>query len=155
MKKHSHQTAETYTSKVLEEFLSLGSPEELARTENRMMLAAKIHDVMTAKSIGKKQLAEMVGQSPSVITKWLSGGHNFTVDTLTDIQRVLGVRLLDVDEKPATQTTYQLQLSVTVVLSTPQAIPYSTEGQSYLYPSHQTDKVVAPASTFNRKMPCA
>ncbi|MBK9336732.1 MAG: helix-turn-helix transcriptional regulator [Lewinellaceae bacterium] len=55
----------------------------LARTENRMLLSVKIQDAMTAKGIGKKQLAEMMGQSPSVITKWLSGGHNFTVDTLT------------------------------------------------------------------------
>lgn len=82
---------ETYTSAILEEFLSSGTPEELARTENRMMLAAKIQDAMIVSGIGKKQFADLLGKRPSVITKWLSGSHNFTVDTLTDIQRVLGV----------------------------------------------------------------
>ncbi|MBV6440737.1 MAG: XRE family transcriptional regulator [Haliscomenobacteraceae bacterium CHB4] len=153
MKKQTRQPARTYHSDVLEDFLSFSTPEQYARTESRMMLAAKIQDAMTAKGIGKKQLAEMMGQRPSVITKWLSGGHNFTSDTLTDIQRVLGVRLLDVGEKPAIQKTYQI--SVTVVLSTPETIPHPTGGQPYSYPSHQTDKVLAPVSTFDRKIPCA
>ena len=110
MKKNAHQPAKTHNSSVLEEFLSLGSPEELARTETRMMLAAKIFDAMEAKGLGKKQFAELMGQSPSVITKWLSGGHNFTVDTLSDIQRVLDVQLLALEEKPAPQIRYQFIL---------------------------------------------
>ena len=80
-----------YTRNILEEFLSLSSSEELARTQTRMMLAAKIYDAMIAKGIDKKQFAELLGHRLSVINKWLSGRHNFTVDTLTDIQRVLGV----------------------------------------------------------------
>ncbi|MBK8922648.1 MAG: helix-turn-helix transcriptional regulator [Saprospirales bacterium] len=75
-----------------------------------MMLAAKIEDAMTAKNIGKKQLAEMMGQRPSVITKWLSGKHNFTVDTLTDIQRVLGVRLLALEEKTHPEITFKFTI---------------------------------------------
>jgi transcriptional regulator with XRE-family HTH domain len=38
----------------------------------------------------------MMGKSPTVISEWLSGERNFTVDTLTDIEEVLGVQLLDV-----------------------------------------------------------
>lgn len=117
MKKQNGQTARTHHSAVLEDFLSLGSPEELARTETRMLLAVKIQDAMTAKGIGKKQFAEMMGQSPSVITKWLSGGQNFTVDTLTDIERVLGLRLLALEEKPALEVTYKASMSLVVTLN--------------------------------------
>ena len=117
MKKQNRQPARIHHSAVLEDFLSLGSPEELARTETRMLLAAKIQDAITAKGIGKKQFADMMDQSPSVITKWLSGGQNFTVDTLTDIQRVLGVQLLAVEEKPAVEVTYKASMSLIVTLN--------------------------------------
>lgn len=44
---------------------------------------------------------------PSLVSKWLSGTHNFTIDTLTDIQRVLGIRLLDVEPRKL-ETTFNL-----------------------------------------------
>lgn len=115
MKKNMFKPAKSYTSNVLDEFLSLGSQAELARTENRMMLAVKIQEALTAKGIGKKQFAEMAGQKPSVVTKWLSGGHNFTVDTLTDIQRLLEIQLLALETEPA-EHEYQINIRV----STPQ-----------------------------------
>ncbi len=152
MKKQARQTARTHHSAILEEFLALGTPEELARTESRMQLAAKIQDTMTTKGIGKKQFAEMMGQSPSVITKWLSGGHNFTVDTLTDIQRTLGVRLLALEEKPVVENVYQLSIQVTA--PNPEMIPHAT-GQSFRLSFAQTDKVQTPASKLERQIPCA
>lgn len=151
MKKQTHRPARTHQSEVLEEFLSLGTPEELARTESRMVLAAKIQDAMTAKKIGKKQFAELMGQSPSVITKWLSGGHNFTVDTLTDIQQVLNVRLLALDEKPIIQKVYRFTINV---VSSPQDIPHPA-GKPYSVPSAQTDMVHIPFSNLERQIPLA
>ena len=108
MKKKMQQTARVHNSQILEDFLSLGTEEEFARTKTRMMIAAQIQDAIAAKNIGKKELAEMMGQQPSVITKWLSGKHNFTVDTITDIQRVLGVQLLVVEEKSVVQNVYRI-----------------------------------------------
>lgn len=75
-------------------------PAQTNRTELRMMLAAKIYEAMQQKGISKKQFAQMLGQQPSVITKWLSGTHNFTADTLADIQRVLEISLFNFDEQP-------------------------------------------------------
>ncbi len=148
MKKQVPQTAKTHHSAVLDEFLSLGTPEEYARTETRMVLAAKIDDALKAKGIGKKQFAEMMGQSPSVITKWLSGGHNFTVDTLTDIQRVLGVRLLATEEKPV--VAQKLHITVHVQVSQPNKVERPT-GQPYSMPSIQTDKVSGSRESFQRQ----
>jgi transcriptional regulator with XRE-family HTH domain len=92
MKKHHSST--------LDQFLSLGNEAERARTQNRMMMAAKIYEAMKKKGIGKKKLSEMMGVSPSVVTRWLSGANNFRIDTLTDIERVLGVDLLGLGDKP-------------------------------------------------------
>ncbi len=152
MKKQARRTARTHHSAILEEFLALGTPEDLARTENRMLLSVKIQDAMTAKGIGKKQLAEMMGQSPSVITKWLSGGHNFTVDTLTDIQRILGVRLLALEENPVVENVYHLSIQVTA--PNPEIIPH-TAGQSFRLSFVQEDKVNSPVSKLYRQIPCA
>ena len=60
-----------------------------------MMIAVKIFDAMRAKGIGKKKLAEMIGVSPSVVTKWLSGESNFTIDTLTSLELALNIQLLN------------------------------------------------------------
>ena len=151
MKKNTHQMAKTHDSRVLDEFLSLGTPEELARTESRMMLAAKIFDAMEAKKIGKKQFADLMKQSPSVITKWLSGGHNFTVDTLTDIQRTLNVQLLALEEKPAPQITFQV--SVNLPTPTTYETPYIIGGSAFGV--SLKNRVNVPISTFERQIPRA
>ena len=38
----------------------------------------------------------MIGKSESEISEWLSGDRNFTIDTLSDIKKYLGVDLLNV-----------------------------------------------------------
>ena len=151
MKKNTQQTARAHDSGVLDEFLSLGTPEELARTESRMILAAKIFDAMVAKGLGKKQFAELMGQRPSVITKWLSGGHNFTVDTLSDIQRVLDVQLLALEEKPAPQTMYQVSADLTAL--SPFGIPYTLGGSPFGV--SLKNKVNVSISSFDRQIPRA
>jgi len=59
-----------------------------------MRVASIIADALTAKGMEKKQFAQKVGRKPSEITKWLSGTHNFTLYTLTDIEQVLNIKLV-------------------------------------------------------------
>jgi transcriptional regulator with XRE-family HTH domain len=90
---------EEYSSSLIDEIFDLISPKEEKRIQSKMLLAAKIEDAMKAKGWNKTKLLEAVGQkSPSVATKWFSGTHNFTHDTLFDIQEALGVNLLSVNE---------------------------------------------------------
>jgi len=37
-------------------------------------------------------------ENSSIITKWLSGTHNFTVDTLVELEQALIIRLIDLSE---------------------------------------------------------
>lgn len=74
----------------LEKILEEITPEQQARTDVKMLLAARIADAMEAKGWNNKMLMEALGKkNPSEITRWLSGTHNFTVDTLVDLGRVL------------------------------------------------------------------
>lgn len=54
---------------------------------------------MKAKGLGKKQFAGKVGRKSSEITKWLSGTHNFMIETLADIENVLEIRILNLSNR--------------------------------------------------------
>ncbi len=61
------------------------------KVEFRMRVAANIDDQMKAKHISKIGLARKMQIQPSVVTRWLSGGHNFTIDTLVEIAHALDI----------------------------------------------------------------
>ena len=69
--------------------------DKLRRTRDRMLVAIKIADALKAKGISQKKFAEMTGRSESEVSEWLSGDRNFTIDTLSDIQKYLGIDLLN------------------------------------------------------------
>lgn len=91
---------ETKTGSLLDELLDSITPLEQSKVDTRMLLAAKIADGMKAKGWKNKDLLKAVGkENPSIITKWLSGTHNFTTDTLVELEDALGINLLDRFEK--------------------------------------------------------
>jgi len=91
--------SETYNSPLIEELLQVISPEKLKKTEKRMLLAARIDDAIKERGWKRKEFANALGKTPSEITKWLSGTHNFTSETLFDIEQVLNINLLKLDYK--------------------------------------------------------
>ena len=87
---------ENYSSPLTQELLNNVTREEQERIDYKMMLAAKIYAALKSKGWKSLDLAQALElKSPSLISKWLSGTHNFTVDTLVDIQRVLGINLVN------------------------------------------------------------
>jgi len=90
---------EIYTSPLIEDLLNEISPEELKRTERKMMLAARIDDALKARGMKKGDLAKALDKNPSEISKWLSGTHNFTAETLWEIGDVLDINLINIKEQ--------------------------------------------------------
>jgi transcriptional regulator with XRE-family HTH domain len=80
---------------LLNELLDNITPEEQEKTDKKMILATKIANAIKAKGLKKSEFAKILGKQPSEISKWLSGTHNFTIETLMDIERVLSIQLLD------------------------------------------------------------
>ena len=84
----------------LDKLLDEITPLEQEMTDAKMLLAVRIADAMEARNWKNKDLLKAVGRdNPSVITKWLSGTHNFTTETLVEISRALGIALLNLEEK--------------------------------------------------------
>lgn len=85
--------------KALDHILDQITPLEQEITDAKMMLAVRIADAMEAKNWKNKDLLKAVGRdNPSVISKWLSGTHNFTPENLVEISRALGISLLNLGE---------------------------------------------------------
>lgn len=91
--------SEKYLSKISEELLHELSHEESVKIEKKMLLAVRIDDALKKKGWKKKDFAKALSKRPSEITKWLSGTHNFTIDTLWDIERILDIELISLKEK--------------------------------------------------------
>lgn len=112
----------TYNDNAIDLLLSEITPKEQARTTTRMLLAAKIADAMAAKGWKKKDLMHALGKkNQSEITRWLSGTHNFTSDLLSDLQDVLGIKLLntgDEIDKPVEKVIQQVNLTLVAARNT-------------------------------------
>lgn len=104
---------EIYSSPLIDELFQDISKDELEKTEKRMLLAARIDDGIKAKGWKNKDLALALGKKSPEISKWLSGTHNFTADTLFDIERVLDTTLISLgNQKEKTIGVYSYNVVV-------------------------------------------
>ena len=105
-----------YQEDTIDSLMSRVTPEQQQETDAKMLLASKIYKAMKQKGWTQTQFAANARQKDSVISKWLSGTHNFTVDTILLIQRVLGILLLDLAER---KDKMMIDVKVTVTSSVP------------------------------------
>jgi transcriptional regulator with XRE-family HTH domain len=93
MKKTMNKIPE-YNSPLMEEIYQNIPQTTFDFVANRMALASRINEAIKMRGWSQKQFAEAMNKKPSEISKWLSGTHNFTTDTLWHIEQVLGIHLL-------------------------------------------------------------
>lgn len=85
---------------------------ERVQVETKFNLASNIENFLQNKGISKSEFAAKMGKSPSEISKWLSGKHNFTIDTLLEIAHALKVditELLKYKPEPLFETKIKVQ----------------------------------------------
>ena len=88
-----------YKSTLLTELIESTSPEELEKTESKMRLAIKIADAIREQGYGKTEFARKIKKNNSEISKWLSGTHNFTHDTLILLEQELNINQKKIKEQ--------------------------------------------------------
>ena len=91
-------------SSEIRELLQETTPQEKLQISTKMAIAARLEDLLEAKGWNKGQFAEQVGKNPSEITKWLSGTHNFTIDTLAEIAVVMNMSVSELFAPKRVQT---------------------------------------------------
>ncbi len=99
-----------------------------------MLLAKKIEAGMKKKEVNRQKFANLMGVQPSIITRWLSGSHNFTVQTLYEIENQLEIQLLAIE-----MPVKEMHLHMVVGSNPPQlhSLPY-LEPISRMMPSNVT-----------------
>jgi ribosome-binding protein aMBF1 (putative translation factor) len=99
-----------------------------------MLLALRIENARKSLGWNRVRLAKEMNVEPSVITKWLSGTHNFTTDTLFDIEEVLNISLVNTSEpqKIETITRHVVRVDVINVPITQSPFLYNNELTSIL-----------------------
>ncbi|MCC6582771.1 MAG: helix-turn-helix transcriptional regulator [Chitinophagales bacterium] len=93
--------------------------------ENRMDLSFRIYNLIKSKGYTSSSFAKKMNRNASEISKWTSGTHNFTIDTLTEIACHLGVSLADLTHPEAPKVIYRTKVEVVRIKETT-SIPYSS-----------------------------
>ncbi|WP_165759041.1 helix-turn-helix domain-containing protein [Niastella yeongjuensis] len=59
------------------------------------LIAQKIDERIKDLGLNRQEFARLMDVQPSSVTKWLGGKHNFTLETISEIERKLSLSLLD------------------------------------------------------------
>ena len=70
--------------------------EQKAEFELSFGIAERLSEILKEKGLTQKDLAKMLYKRDSEISKWLTGRHNFTTQTIACIQTVLGCNLINI-----------------------------------------------------------
>lgn len=90
------------------------TPLEMDKVKNKMIVSARIEDLLKKKGISKTEFAELTNKSKSIITRWLSGTQNLTIDVLTEISFYLNVSIEELFIMPSETKTYKSELNIKI-----------------------------------------
>lgn len=85
-------------SSIIEARRAKVSSEIRHRVDLSFLIVDRIHSILQERGLKQKDLAAMLGKKESEISKWMRGTHNFTIDTISAIENVLGQPILQVVE---------------------------------------------------------
>ena len=80
----------TITNPLFRECLAQVSEKTRAEFNLSFEIADRIDAILKKKGLSQKELAIKMGKRESEISRWLTGRHNFTTNTLADISLALG-----------------------------------------------------------------
>ena len=70
--------------------------EQKAEFDLSFGIAERICEILKARNLTQKDFARQLHKRESEISKWLTGRHNFTVQTIARIEAALGCKLIQV-----------------------------------------------------------
>ncbi len=77
-------------------------------------IVVRVNQLLKEKRLTQKDLAEKLEKSPSEISKWLGGNHNFTLRSIARLEAELGETLLYVPKRITFQTFSERKVHFTV-----------------------------------------
>ena len=84
------------TNTLFEQCVAKAAPEIKAEVSLNMDIANRIHDLLKARNMTQRDLANMLGKRESEISRWLTWSRGFTTATLAKISAALGEPIVEV-----------------------------------------------------------
>lgn len=85
-----------YSDPLFDELYSQISKESKRSSAYSFAIAARISEILCRKGWSQADFAKIIGKKESEISRWLGGGHNFTIATIAKIEAALGEDILSV-----------------------------------------------------------
>lgn len=86
-------------SEIFKKLLNEVPKENKVFIEKYSDLVIKINQILREKGKTQKELSRDLGKSPSEISKWLNGEHNFTLRSIAKLECELGEVLIEIPKK--------------------------------------------------------
>ena len=83
-------------SKIAERIMSKTPEETKIFVRKYGDIVVRVYQILKEKGITQKELSERMGKTPSEISKWLSGEHNFTLRSIAKLEAELGTEIIHV-----------------------------------------------------------
>lgn len=87
-----------YIDPDLKEALARANPEIRNEVGLSFGIASRINQILAAKHWSQADLARAAGKKKAQVSRWLSGTHNFTIQTIAEIETALGVPVISVSK---------------------------------------------------------
>ena len=81
-------------NKLFRQCLSAIPEEQQIEFELSFGIAERISEILKSKGLTQKEFARLLGKRESEISKWMSGRHNFTTQTIARIEAALNCKIL-------------------------------------------------------------
>jgi transcriptional regulator with XRE-family HTH domain len=108
--------------------------------KNAQAVALKMLQALKSKKMTQKGLAELMEVSPQQVNKWVKGKENFTFETISKIEAVLGITLIEIGVKEAqeikVEVTIHFQQTIRAIHSTKGNYIKTTQNESKVIPIH-------------------
>lgn len=87
-----------YIDPLFQEMLNQVPKDKRRESELSYGIARRIHEVLLRKDWTQADLARETGKRETVVSRWMSGTHNFTIQTLAEIETALGEEILSIKQ---------------------------------------------------------
>src|SRR4030042_1324212 len=95
------------------------------------LIAIKILSTLRSQSITQKVLAENIGVSPQYINKVVKGNENLSLETISKIERSLGITLIAVPAYESTQVIAESFTPIPYSIARHESQPIGSEKSDY------------------------
>lgn len=85
-----------YIDPVLNEALQTVPPQIDKEVSHTFEIALRIHEILVRKNWTQADLAKATHKKEAIVSSWLSGTHNFTIKTISEIETALEEDIISV-----------------------------------------------------------